>query len=219
MKRTLARRAFTIVEVMITCLILLILFGMILEILVPAGNLLYESSVKTELQQLGQLAVNQMVLELGQTPPTGVSLSPTLASTNPTMPANTPMIMGINPIFSTDSTTGTPVYQSNLILFYNDPLTGYLLRKTLSSPLPGGTLFSASTGVQLDPTTLASTLTPPNGTERRLAHNVQSFMVSEEDNGFGPQIYRISLTLVQDLPGTQRKAQTDILRKVFLRNH
>ena len=207
------KRGFTIVEVMITCAVLLILFGMIVQLLSPSMHLLGEGATKTELQQLGQLSVSQMVAELAKTTPTGVTLC--INST-----ANEPMILATNPMFDTDSTTGSPVYLGLLQIFWNDPLTGNLYRKQTPQPPPAGLAFNPLTPIQVTRPILDPILIAPNGSERKLAHHVQSFSVEKQPTANGEsEVYAIRLSLQEDLSGTPRKAQVDIWRKVFLRNH
>ena len=197
----------TIPEVLVTCIVTIILFGMIFQVLVPAFHLANEGATKTELQQLAMLSVNQMVTELGQVPPTGVSLA---------IPSTTgvPMIMATNPIFDTDSSTGTPIYQARLRIFWNEPGNGNLYRKDGDVPPP----FNPTPPVQMLRAQLDPIITSKNGTERRLAHHVESFRV-EKETTTGGEVYAIRLHLVQELSGTPRKADVDVLRKVFLRNH
>ena len=210
------RQGMTIPEVLLTCIILLLLSGMIIDILIPAGNLLAEASVKTELQQLAQLSVNQMVASLGQTPAGGVSLVPdSVNATTMVVPANTTMIMSTNPIISVDG-TGSPVYDSNITIFWSDPATGNLNRMLSNSP---AITFSAYKSVAVNPVILTTLIASPNNTLRRLAHHVQSFAIASDSNQtYGGQVFNIALTLCQVLPGTQRVAQVDIYRKVYPRN-
>ena len=186
-------------------------------ILIPAGNMLVEGATKTELQQLAQLSVNEMVLALGQTPPTGVSLVPNnISPATMTVPPGQPMVLATNPIFNVDAISGTPLYQNSLTIFWNDPVTGYLKTESSSdASIP----FNPAAAISVDWSILGPLLTSPNNTLRQIAHNVSAFAVAADSNQNGGEVFDIGLTLTENLPGTQRVAQAVIYRKVYPRNH
>lgn len=205
------QRGMSLIEVLVTLPLVLLLFGLVFNLLIPSFRLVGESSIKAELQQLAQLSTNQMVAELGQTPPAGVSLS---------IPPNSlsPMIMATNPILSADPTTGSPTFAPKLILFYNDPLTQNLYRAQTPQPAPVGLTFSPLSPLQVTSLTLQSLLTASYPGTKKLAHHVETFLVQKEPTT-GGEVYRIELTLSQELAGTTRKGEAKQIRKVFLRNH
>jgi type II secretory pathway pseudopilin PulG len=204
-------RAMSIIEILVTLPLVVMLFGLIFNLLVPSFQLVTESSIKAELQQLAQISTNQMVAELGQTPPSGVSLA---------IPPNSlsPMIMATNPILSADPSTGSPTFKPFLVLFYNDPLTKNLYRKDTPQPAPGGLTFSPLAPLQVNNVQLESLATSSYPNTKKLAHHVETFLIQKEPTT-GGEVYRIELLLSQELSGTTRKGEALQIRKIFLRNH
>ena len=205
-------RGMTLIEVMVALGIAFLLSMVIFQVIVPCFRIVNESQIRTELQQQGELALQQLCADLQNSVPTGVSLAiPVTASDR--------MIVATHPI-SPVLPTGTLSFQSNLLIFWHDITKKQLFRKKFANGDPSGVTLSFQPFTALQTTRLNLDLicNATNGTERSYALSVESFLVEKEFTT-GGEVYACRILLQKDIPGKNTKAVVELFRKVMLRNH
>jgi len=206
------RRGYSLVEVMVAGGVAFLLSMMVFYVILPSFRIVGEGQIRTELQQQGELAIQQVVADLQNTVPTGVSLA---------IPSNATesMIVATHPLNPTLS-TGTLSFQNQLLIFWHNPVKKQLLRKRYSPPDPSGVVlsFQPFTALQTTRGNLELICSSINQTERSYAKNVESFRVEKEFTT-GGEVYACRILLQKPIPGKNTTAVVELFRKAMLRNH
>lgn len=202
----LRRRGMTVVEMMIACAVVVLLGIMTINFLVPAMALSAQGSIRAEMQQQSSIALVQMIQDLQATSVAGVSLLPP-NGTNPTG-------FGVDIIQSASDTSQT--WEDKVRCYFYYPTQKKLIRKTFPPNPPAlGLPFNPGRPVAVSPSDLMLLANTPNGTEKTLAINVESFTVDlPNDNPV-----TIKMTLQQTVPHSQKLETLDIQRVVCVRNN
>lgn len=208
--RSSARFAFTIIEVLVVASLLLLLFGLVLKVLVPAMRYSAEGNIRVELQQQGILTLNRMVSDLQLTVPQGI-----------TFKTSSPAAMAINKMGALSG--GYPSWQGSVILYHYDDVGGILYweEDTITPP-------TSAQPYRLSPGELTGFISTAGGEERVLARNVTAFELSPQvayQNPIPPatqptpaQPLTIRIVLQREVPHTPKKARVELVRSVYLRN-
>lgn len=206
------RQGMTIIEGLIGLGLALLLSWMVFWVIFPAFRVVQEGQILTELQQQGELAVQQLSFDLGNSVPTGISLA---------FPVNAGdgMIVAAQPLSQVLS-TGTLQYDQRLVIWFHEVSKGRLRRKTYAPGDPSLVVLPLQTFTAFQTTrgNLEQICNSSNGSERNCALSVESFRV-EKESTTGGEVYACRILLSKDIPGKNRKAVSEIFRKVMLRNH
>lgn len=205
------RRAMSLIEVMVAGGIAFLLSTTLFYVIFPSFRIVQEGQILTELQQQGELALQQVTADLQNTVPTGASL----AFPGP----GQGMIVATHPVTPTLG-SGILNFQAQLLVWYHDVGKKQLFRKRFSNGDPSGVVLTFYSSVALQTTRLNLDLicNQTNGTERSYAKNVESFWV-EKEYTTGGEVYATRILLEKDIPGKNKKSVVELFRKVMLRNH
>lgn len=190
--------------------LLLLFFGLLLKIIVPAMRYSAEGNIRVELQQQGILAMNRMVADLQLTVPQGVSLK-----------TSVPAGMAINRIGGVGG--GFPTYEGSVVVYHYDDTAQTLTWETdaLASP-------TTSQPNSVTPTEIQTFVSTTSGDERILARNVTAFELTAQSpyqeavppatqpTPARPMTIRLAFT--KDIPHTPKVARVELVRSVYLRN-
>lgn len=208
------RRGFTIAEVLIAAGLSFMLAMCLFLVLIPSFRIAHEGQIRTELQQQGELALQQLNADLQVSVPTGVSLG------LPPNPLTDGMLIGINPIGPLQSDSLT--FASNLILWFHDRPNKRLWRKTFKNgDNPTGVTINplgGSIASQSPRNILKQICDVKSGTEKSYAMSVDQFMMELEPTT-GGEVYSMRIILSKVIPGKNTSATVELFRKVMIRNH
>lgn len=119
------RRGFSLIEILIACVLLLLILGLIMEVVIPMGRGTVRGSQQIEMQQVGTSAINRIAEDLSTAPPTGVTRVPTAGP--PTVASMDRLIVSIQPLTGVD-TVGQQVWADHLIILWWEKASGKLFR-------------------------------------------------------------------------------------------
>jgi hypothetical protein len=206
-----ARRGISLIEGIIGLGLALLLGFMVFKVIFPSFRIVQEGQIKSEIQQQGQLGMQQLVADLQNSVPTGISLGIPVASE--------PMVVGVHPLVE-NLNTGAVEFRPELILWWHDTANFRLRRKVFKNPDPSGVTlsFQPFEAMQTPRGNLDLIIASTNNSEKNFALSVRSFNVQKEGTT-GGEVYACRIFLEKDIPGKERKASAQIFRKVMLRNH
>ncbi|MBN9416187.1 MAG: hypothetical protein J0I12_12155 [Candidatus Eremiobacteraeota bacterium] len=209
------KRGFTIAEVLVAGGLTLMLGMCLFWVLIPSFRIAQEGQIRTELQQQGVLALQQLGSDLQIAVPTSVSLAP------PVNPLTDGMIIGINPLNQSQSGAALS-FEAQLVLWFHDRTSKRLWRKTFKNG-------DNPTGITINPLGGSSTAKPArnimkqicdvrSGTEKSYAIGVDQFLTDLEPTT-GGEVYSMRIILSKVIPGKNSSATVELFRKVMIRNH
>ena len=206
------RRGMTLIEVMVAGAIAFLISMMIFYVILPSFRIVSEGQILTELQQQGELALQQLTADLQNTVPTGTSLAFPTNATEGMITASHP----VTPVLG----SGILNFQPQLLIWYHNVSKKQLFRKRFSNGDPSGVALSFLPAVALQTTrpNLDLICNQTNGTEKSYAKNVESFWVEKEYTS-GGEVYVSRIVLQKDIPGKNKKSVVELFRKAMLRNH
>lgn len=201
----------TLIEVMVAGAIAFLLSMVVFYVIVPSFRIVQEGQIKTELQQQGELALQQMASDLQASVPTGVSIA---------FPGSTEGIRVATHPITPLLTTGILNFQNILVVWSHDTTKKQLFRERFSNGDGSGVTLSflPDRALQTPKANLDIMANHQNGTERSYAKNVDEFWVEKEYTS-GGEIYAARIILSKDIPGKNKKSVVELFRKVMLRNH
>jgi prepilin-type N-terminal cleavage/methylation domain-containing protein len=120
-----ARKGFSLIEILIACVLLLLILGLIMEVVIPMGRGTVRGSQQIELQQVGTMAVNRIAEDLSTAPPAGITRVP--SSGPPTSGSGNRLILSIQALTGVD-TVGQQVWADHLIILWWEKPSGKLYR-------------------------------------------------------------------------------------------
>lgn len=201
----------TVAEVLIAGGLTLLLGMILLQVLFPSFRIVQEGYIRTELQQQGELTLQQVQSDLQRTVPTGVSLAIPSSSSEWMIMATQPLQDVLN--------NGYLEFQSKLFVIYHDVTRKQVFREYFPPNPPAITVtLPTLQAVQLMRPNLELIAQQANGTERSLAQNVEYFLV-EKEYTTGGEVYACRIQLKKEIPGKNRFEVVELTRKVMLRNH
>lgn len=119
------RRGFSLIEILIACVLLILILGLILEVVVPMGRGTVRGSQQIELQQIGSTVLNRICEDLETAATAGITRYPATG-----IPAgNQTLLLSIQPLTGVDS-AGQQTWSESLILYWWKPQNGKLYRMT-----------------------------------------------------------------------------------------
>lgn len=209
------KRGFTIAEVLIAAGLSIMLGMCLFWVLIPSFRIAQEGQIRTELQQQGELALQQLNADLQVAVPTSVSLA------LPPNPTTDGMIIGVNPLSPTQSGSAL-AFEGRVILWFHDRTSKRLWRKTFRNG-------DNPTGITITPLGGSSAAQPPrnimkqicdvrSGTEKSYALGVDQF-ITELEPTTGGEVYSMRIILSKVIPGKNSSATVELFRKVMIRNH
>lgn len=207
------RRAFTLAEIMVTVGLMALLGTCIFLVILPSFRVAAEGQIRTELQQQGELALQQLNVDLQASVPTGVTLVPPASGKG--------MMVGINPLAKNLTTAGALAYQAELSVWWHDLNKGQLFRRTFHNGEPPSTTilpFPGNKAIQVLDTDLGAICAAKGPDQRSYALSVQTFLVQKEVTT-GGEVYGLRIVLSKVIPGKNRNAVVELYRKAMLRNH
>jgi len=206
------KRGMTLAELMITISLTFMLGMCVFWVILPSFRIAAEGQIRTELQQQGELALQQLGVDLQNSVPTGVSLVPPNSTQG--------MIVSTNPLTSPMSTSGQLAFDQCLYIWFHELNKSQLFRKRFQDgDPPGVTLgFSGSRPMQPSGVTLATICAASTPRTKSYALSVTNFLVEKEATT-GGEVYALRIILSKVIPGKNRSAVVELFRKVMLRNH
>ncbi len=188
-------RAFTLIEVLLGGALLLLLFLLLAQVLLPMATGARRGTQQIELQQLAQVSVDRIARDLARTPLEGLTFS-----------ANPP-ILAVQPLADVTG-AGDQAWSDRLHLYWLDPTTRQLRYRSWP-PGPPGLARSPAVDAAFVPTSseLQQLVAGVSDSNRVLAGHVERF---EVDLAAAAPTVRLLLT-VQD-------QRFELVRSVNLRN-
>ena len=202
----------TLAELLITISLTFMLGMCVFWVILPSFRIAAEGQIRTELQQQGELALQQLGADLQGSVPSGVSLvAPTSIQG---------MIVSTNPLSASIGGGGLLSFDARLLIWWHDLAKKQLFRKQFQNgDPPGVTLpFDSSQTVQPSSITLATITSASGPRTKRYALSVNTFLV-ERETTTGGEVYALRIILSKVIPGKNRSAVVELFRKVMLRNH
>ena len=209
------KRGFTVTEVLVAASLSFMLGMCLFWVLIPSFRIAHEGQIRTELQQQGEFALQQLSTDLQNSVPPGVSLAP------PPNPLTDGMLVGINPLGPLQAGSRL-VFDSRMILWYHDRTARRLWRKTFKNgDNPVGVTINPLGGdnpAYVARTPMQQISTASNGTEKSYALSVDQF-ITELEPTTGGEVYSMRIILSKVIPGKNSSATVELFRKVMIRNH
>lgn len=197
-----AKRAFSLVEVLLVAALMLVLLTLIVQVLVPMSKGSVRASEQVGLQQLAAVALERMVQELQACPP------PALASFPPTAPGDPPVRLALHPVGGVGP-GGDQFFPNQYVFYWLDSSQHRLWRAPWQRP------FGFDDAPSLVPTATqfnTALAAPPPGT-RVAAADVKEFEVT-----LLPLRVQLRLLLEHPAPDGRPPEQFELRRDVVLPN-
>ena len=207
------RRGMSLAELLITLGLAFMLGMSVMLVVLPSFRIAAEGQIRTELQQQGELTLQQLAADLQASVPTGVSLALPVSSTDG-------MIVAVHSLSDLLGTSGSLSYRAELKIWWHDLVKRQVFRKIFhNGDPPGVTLnFQSNQSLQTTRPVLVS-LCAVNGPQTKsYALSVDNFLV-EKESTTGGEVYALKIVLSKVIPGKNRTAVVELFRKVMLRNH
>lgn len=207
------RRGMTLAELTITIALTFLLGMCVFWVILPSFRIAAEGQIRTELQQQGELAFQQIGADLQTSVPTGVVL---IAPT-----AFQGMIVSTNPLSASTGSSGLPSFDPRLILWWHDLNKKQLFRRQFQNgDNPTGISLPFDTTQALQPlnANLISIVSATSPRTKSYALSVETFLVEREVTT-GGEVYALRIVLSKVIPGKKASAVVELFRKVMLRNH
>lgn len=207
------RRGIGLAELLITIGLAFMLGMCVMLVVLPSFRIAAEGQIRTELQQQGELALQQLAADLQASVPTGVSLAPPFSATDGT-------IVAVNPLADSLGAGGSLSYRPEMKIWWHDLPKRQLSRKVFhNGDPPGVTLnFQSNQALQTTRPVLVNLCAAPGPQTKSYALSVDTFLVDKESTT-GGEVYALKIVLSKVIPGKNRTAVVELFRKVMLRNH
>ncbi|MEW6281546.1 MAG: hypothetical protein AB1758_23250 [Candidatus Eremiobacterota bacterium] len=168
------RRAFSLLEVIIGSVLLVIVFGLVAQLLVPSLILFHSGMAGSEALQSGLKVTSKVRLEM---------LNTALESVTISQDGQALALLPKNPAQPFKVSNGDPLPGSSFVIFYLDPTAKTIRQKQWPGPgEPSDTArFGGAQPPRLSEAELTGLVGSVNGTERTLARFVESFQVVDQD--------------------------------------
>ncbi|MBS2037631.1 hypothetical protein JST97_21775 [bacterium] len=205
-------KGFTLAETLITVGLMFLLGMCVFLVILPSFRIAAEGQIRTELQQQGELALQQLNLDMQSSVPLGVSL---------VLPSGSQgMMVAANPLALTTGPTGALAYMPMAKIWWHDLNKKQLFRKTFHNGDPPGTTvaFQTNQAVRIQPPALLAICGAKGPDDRSYAMSVDTFTVEVEPTT-GGEVYAMRMVLSKVIPGKNKSAVVELFRKVMLRNH
>ena len=207
------RKGFSLGELLVTIGLMSLLGTCIFLVILPSFRIAAEGQIRTELQQQGELALQQLNVDLQSSVPTGVTL------VLPSPPKG--MMVAANPLALTTGPNGSLAFIPEAKIWWHDLAKKQLFKKTFrNGDPPVGTLvaFQPVQAIRLKTTDLISICAVKGPNDRSYAMSVDTFTVEVEPTS-GGEVYAMRMVLSKVIPGKNTSAVVELFRKVMLRNH
>lgn len=207
------KRGMTLAELTITIALTFLLGMCVFWVILPSFRIAAEGQIRTELQQQGELALQQLSADLQGSVPTGVTLVPPAGSQG--------MILSTHPLSASMGASGLLSFDARLYLWWHDLAKHQLSRKKFQNgDNPTGVTLAFDTTQALQPpiASLISIAGAPSPRAKSYALSVDTFLVQREVTT-GGEVYALRIVLSKVIPGKKASAVVELFRKVMLRNH
>ena len=207
------KRGMTLAELTITIALTFLLGMCVFLVIMPSFRIAAEGQIRTELQQQGQLALQQIGADLQGSVPTGVTIRPPAGAQG--------LILACNPLSTSMGPSGLLSFDPKLQIWWHDLTRKQLFRRTFQNgdPPSGLTLaFDANQALQPSNSSLLSIVAASSPRTKSYAMSVDTFLV-ERETTTGGEVYAFRLVLTKVIPGKKASAVVELFRKVMLRNH
>ena len=206
-------RGFTLAELTITITMMFLLGMCIFQVILPSFRIAAEGQIRTELQQQGELAFQQMGADLQGSVPTGVTLVAPSGSQG--------MIIAAHPLSSIMGTSGLLTFDARLLVWSHDLTKKQLFRRSFQNGDPPSGLslaFDSTQSLQPSTANLISIAGASSPRTKSYAMSVETLLV-ERETTTGGEVYALRIVLSKVIPGKKASAVVELFRKVMLRNH
>lgn len=206
------RLGFTLAETMVTISLMFLLGMCVFLVILPSFRVAAEGQIRTELQQQGELALQQLNLDMQSSVPLGVSL---------VMPSGAQgMLVAANPLALTTGPSGALAYMPMAKIWWHDLSKKQLFRKTFHNGDPPGitVAFQTNQPTRVQAPALIAISGAKGPDDRSYAMSVDTFTV-EVESTTGGEVYAMRMVLSNVVPGKNKSAVVELFRKVMLRNH
>ncbi|MBX3168591.1 MAG: hypothetical protein KF760_14340 [Candidatus Eremiobacteraeota bacterium] len=207
------RQGFTLAELTITIALTFLLGMCVFLVIMPSFRIAAEGQIRTELQQQGQLALQQVTTDLQGSVSNGVTLIAPSGSQG--------MIMACHPLSASTQLSGLPSFTPKLQVWWHDLAKTQLWRRNfVNGNPPTGLTLAFETTQPLKPTNaqLISIVSATSPGTKSYALSVIKFEVDQE-TASGGEIYALRIVLSKVIPGKKANAVVELFRKVMQRNH
>lgn len=170
---------FTLPEIIIGSVLMLLLLGLMFSFLVPAMRASVRVSQRTEIQQEAVCALNRLTGDLRLSSAGGISYFAT-----GTTPGGGPVYLGIMRIADVDA-QGHQIWEQALYVYCWEKQGAPLIRKiwTPAISFPAMPILMTNTPTRVSETILIAIATHPGITRQELAHNVSEFKITGAVSG------------------------------------
>ncbi|MCE7872438.1 hypothetical protein DYH09_18950 [bacterium CPR1] len=205
--RTRRARAFTLIEILVGCVLLLLILALIMQVVVPMGRGAVRGSQQIEIQQLTLMAMSKICADLSTAPSAGLARYP---ATGAPPPGRT-LIFSIQAFTGVD-TVGQQTWSDQLIIYWWRSDSGKLYRLVWPPGYPVGRRPDIDEAFKptLDELTLITD--NPRGQERVLG----IFKTVDLDLSRTP--HTVSLSAEAPAPEGSPPESFSLSRKIYLRN-
>ena len=207
------RRGMTLAELTITIALTFLLGMCVFLVIMPSFRIAAEGQIRTELQQQGQLALQQLGADLQGSVPTGVTLVPPSGSQG--------MIIACHPLSAVMGISGLLTFDSKLQIWWHNKAKTQLFRRTFQNgdaPTAVTLTFDPNQALQASTANLLSITAATSPRTKSYAMSVDNFLVEREVTT-GGEVYSFRIILSKVIPGKKASAVVELFRKVMLRNH
>lgn len=203
----------TLAELTITIALTFLLGMCVFLVIMPSFRIAAEGQIRTELQQQGELALQQLTADLQGSVPTGVALVAPSGSQG--------MILSAHPLSASMGASGMLSFDARVLIWSHDRAKHQLLRRKFQNgDNPTGVTLAFDTTQALRPST-ANLISIAGASSPRIksyALSVETFLVQREVTT-GGEVYALRIVLSKVIPGKKAPAVVELFRKVMLRNH
>ncbi len=163
-------KGFTLIEMLVTSILVVLLFGLLFQFLIPALRFSSQGTVRAELQELAVLAMRHLVDDIERTSYAGISLHPNQ------------MILSIHPLVDITQNSRR-VYADTMIVYYHDPVRRVLIRRPWPPGPPNLPPPGTAAPRRLSLLHLGQMVDESNQLERIMARSVGAFAVTHGGTG------------------------------------
>lgn len=196
-----AKRAFSLVEILLVATLMLVVMALVVQILVPMSKGSVRASQQVGLQQLATVAVDRLVQELQTAPREAIALLSPAAPTDPAVRLSIHPLAGVGP-------TGAQSYGNDFVLYWFDEPNHRLWRAPWEQPPSFDSLQLAPTAAQFT----SVIATPPPGTRVAVANLKELEVILQ------PTRVQLRLLLEHPAPDGRPPESFSLTRDVLLPN-
>lgn len=200
-------RAFTLIEIMVGCVLLLLILTLIIQVVIPMGRGAVRGSQQIEIQQVGLMAMQRVCADLSTAPPAGITRYP---ASGPPAPGGT-LFLAIQAFTGVD-TVGQQTWSDQLVIFWWRQGSGKLYRLVWPPGYPVGRRPDIDDAFKptLDELTLITD--NPQGQEKLLG------ILKSFDVDLSRVPHTVSLEVEAPAPEGSPPESFSLTRKIYLRN-